>query len=386
IPTSALVIPRQGNIARSAHRSLLGRLWAWLTRQSPLESEPPDSPPARPQRVEPQSQPTPSRRPQATRKREDDRPDEPAQFDFEELAAFPREERVGITVSDVRALESLIKKVTATIERSHHHLPPFPAVALEVMSLVHQPDVAINELVRLVNQDQALTVQLLRVANSAYFSRGEQIKSARQAIVRLGMRETAMVISASSSYSLFRVGSRRTAALQSMIDEIWLEGVTNAFGAVWFAMETQKGDPDLVFLAGMLHDIGKSIALRALMRLVTNEEETMKSVLPLAPALLEAIHVDAGVGALVTWNMPTYLVEVCRNHHLPARQISDPETHLCRIVSGINRLRTQKLYPVTLETEVRQSCEHLGITPNQLRPLAAELRTLAEKSRKMIAK
>ncbi|MCP4306119.1 MAG: HDOD domain-containing protein [bacterium] len=68
-------------------------------------------------------------------------------------------------------------------------VPPNQIETLELISLMQNPEVAIEELADIIRRDVALSYKLLRIVNSAYYSLPRHIESIKDAIVLLGTRQ-----------------------------------------------------------------------------------------------------------------------------------------------------------------------------------------------------
>ena len=83
------------------------------------------------------------------------------------------------------------------VSRGAVKIPPYPAVAMKVEQLVRRQDFGLAELTKLVASDQALAADALRLANSAFYSRGTAVTSLNAAIGRIGAKEVARLALAS---------------------------------------------------------------------------------------------------------------------------------------------------------------------------------------------
>src|SRR6266540_1684124 len=83
------------------------------------------------------------------------------------------------------------------VSRGAVKIPPYPAVAMKVEQLVRRQDFGLGELTKLVASDQALAADALRLANSAFYSRGTPITSLNAAIGRIGAKEVSRLALAS---------------------------------------------------------------------------------------------------------------------------------------------------------------------------------------------
>jgi HD-like signal output (HDOD) protein len=113
-----------------------------------------------------------------------------------------------------------------------------------------------------------------------------------------------------------------------------------AFGASQFAFEQGVGRADRAFLAGMFHDIGKSVALRSLAALVIQGQVPPEISPPVVDEVLERVHVEIGAALHDLWSLPPHLKEICLHHH-DAQVPGDPdsqEIHILRLAEGLHRL------------------------------------------------
>ena len=65
-------------------------------------------------------------------------------------------------------------------------VPSMPSVVIKLKQYLSDPDVSFDELAKVIEFDPGLTVNLLQLANSAYFGWSGRIKTVKEAITRLG--------------------------------------------------------------------------------------------------------------------------------------------------------------------------------------------------------
>ena len=173
-------------------------------------------------------------------------------------------------------------------------LPPFPVAAMRVVQLASAGDPEVTELVKLVNQDPALIAQILKTANSAFASRSVEIKTVRDAVVRLGAKEVAAAAAATATSSVYKTAESNPNAFPALRRRLGIEALASAFAGGFVALD-QRGVPaDEVFGGGLLHDIGKLLALDALgSSEVTSKLEGFDPATQVEP-LLEVVHEDLG--------------------------------------------------------------------------------------------
>jgi HD-like signal output (HDOD) protein len=250
-------------------------------------------------------------------------------------------------------------------EHFEHHPPTpaaFPAVAIQVLSLLEKQDPELPALLGLISQDPALTMHVLQVANSAYYHRGHEVQDLQTAVMKMGVVATGEAVTAIAGRTLFDPSLRAEMELfNTRMRDLYQSSLSTAFAAREFSEQSRLGKPHLLFLAGMFHDIGHTISLRVLASLMVAGKVPKNLPFLALNALCERTHVQMGTTALAIWGLPPYLIELCSGHH----QATVPHggdhqnLHILRVVSGLNRLLLDASDP-SHASETRQSLRALG--------------------------
>ena len=190
---------------------------------------------------------------------------------FLELQGLEAPSESALTPEEVAGDEALAAETMLNFREHQPGPSSLPAVALQVLNAVADQEVSLSELSRLVSQDPAMSAGVLRVANSAAYAATQEIETLRDAVTRLGLSEVGRVAGTVAARSLFQPQVRSEfAAFGSKWNEIFAESVVAARGAAWLAMQVSGVNADHVFLAGLLHDLGRSVGLRSLVTLAQN--------------------------------------------------------------------------------------------------------------------
>lgn len=252
----------------------------------------------------------------------------------------------------------------------------FPAMAARVIDVAEHPDVDVGRLTHLIEREPATCAAILAVANSPVYRRAIPVKAVRTAITLLGTRQVASIAVGVACRSLFDVEVRaQHDAYPHWWSRVFHAAMTEAFAGAFVSMERRVGAPDMVFLAGMFHDLGKSLVLRSLGGLL------VAGALPGVPcdaaieSLIDKLHIELGVEAHRVFRLPDILLEACRRQR-DVRLPKGPEwgdAHILRVVSGINDVRMSSRTSEDVEGALLSSARALSFSAADLRALGPQV-------------
>jgi putative nucleotidyltransferase with HDIG domain len=226
-------------------------------------------------------------------------------------------------------------------------IPVMPQVATKVLQLQEDNlQISFKELEQIILLDPAITARILKVANSALYARQREITNLQQAITLLGfkmIKSMIVLICASNMYGnakkSFKGISDRLTTKSSAI-ELWRHLILTAFLAKHIATKLKLEDKkDDIFVAGLLHDIGRIV-------LMVNQSELYEKFLQDMAASPEADvlsfeekvfgynHLEVGKIVLGRWNFPDELVDVIYQHH--SKNADSPYKNIINIVALAN--------------------------------------------------
>lgn len=208
---------------------------------------------------------------------------------------------------------------------------PLPAVAQQVLTLVQDPDYAIDELVDLVRTDPTLVARILRLCNSARCGLDQEISAIGDAVTYVGTRNLVQLTLVSCSASTFAAtGTGR----YTDADALWRHSLATALACQELAQQTGLVPPATAFTAGILHDVGRV----ALSQLPQAALEPPAEELPHEQVERAVFGLDhAAVAGLVgdTWQLPGALVAALRSHHDPEAFAGDPLPALLHVADQL---------------------------------------------------
>lgn len=210
-------------------------------------------------------------------------------------------------------------------------LPPLPAVAVRLMILLRRDDVSFREVAEVLETDAAFTAEVLRLANSPAFGR-YKVSSVLQAISMLGLLRLRSIVT-TLGMSRYLAAVSRTPALR----RLWEHNLATAVIAERISEDFGQ-DPDLAYVAGLLHDIGRIGLLicepDTYLRSLEDTSETLGR-LELERLEVGVDHAEAGATIARAWGLPDELIAVIADHHNPRHERRRTLTGVVRAASII---------------------------------------------------
>lgn len=194
-------------------------------------------------------------------------------------------------------------------------LSTLPEVMAGVIRLCDQREISMTELADVVRTDVALTARILKVVNSPFYGRPQQIHSISQAVATLG---ASRVKSLALSLSLYDLSSR----IGNRIDlkDFWRHSLNVACLAELIANRVNQSLMEEAFICGCLHDIG----ILALDHACPEEYKTVCDAVEMSGDLVTAERSILGtdhavVGEMVArmWSFPEAYCRCIAGHHEP---------------------------------------------------------------------
>lgn len=239
-------------------------------------------------------------------------------------------------------------------------MPPMGPVAMRVLELTNDPRSSAADFARVISRDQGLAARVLRTCNSSFYARASEVQSLSQAVVVLGQRAVRNLV----FFHSLPVGRGQGGRMSDVEHGLWMHSVSTAIASRLLASQIGRIDPELAFLAGLFHDLGRMLLLKA--RTTTYEELATASPrgrpdLELERMHLGVTHAEAGEAALRRWHLGDDLATVALAHHQPPAA-AGPLLALVMVADGLQVDADQaSLSPMAQDAAVR-----LELTAEQL--------------------
>ena len=180
-------------------------------------------------------------------------------------------------------------------------LPGLPQTFLDLADCVRRPESTIQEIAAVVARDIAMTTNVMKVVNSAFFGARKPFTQIDRAVAYLGLDALGALVLGEGAFGNAR-GRTITAAQSARLIQhgqntaLLARAITRAEGGT-------SDESEQAFLAGMLHEIGAIV----LGSLDIGEEEYF------------SLHAEAGAYLLGLWGFPTLVVEAVAYCQFPSR-------------------------------------------------------------------
>jgi putative nucleotidyltransferase with HDIG domain len=214
-------------------------------------------------------------------------------------------------------------------------LPTLPVMLSTINKMMMNPKTSAKEVSQVISSDPSITSKVLRVVNSSFYGFPNRITTVTHAIVILGFNTIKSIVLSSSIFDVFKKGASSGFDRQ----EFWKHSI--GCGAISRMIARRLGfpAPEEVFIAGLLHDIGKIVmdqyAHDRFMEVLQQTRARDCLLVQAESDLLGVTHAEVGAWLFDKWNLSKGLVETTRCHHNPALATENSRTAAIVHVSDI---------------------------------------------------
>jgi len=239
------------------------------------------------------------------------------------------------------------------------NFPPLPTVASRIMELSADPESSTQDLMKVVNADQSLTIMILKMANSPFFGLSRNVDSLKQALTLLGFKEIRNMVLARAVFDSFKnVGQGN----KFKIKQFWQHSFVCGVGAKIIGSDLRWTDNDF-FVAGLIHDIGKLVMHMAFPIEFSKTIETTGQVRQMAfkaeKSIFGVTHDEIGMMLLKRWMFPESLIAAVGYHHRPRE--AKEETRCSLVVHAADMLAHLDELSGSFQTECSPDGEYFGL-------------------------
>ncbi len=205
-------------------------------------------------------------------------------------------------------------------------LRPLPMTATRVIGILTSDDPDLQEVAEIVRLDDALSIAVLRLANSAKYGVPGKEFDLREATVRLGVKPMSKLVLQQQVGNTLG-GDVRAFGLRR--GAMWRGALGGAFAAEKLAKLHEPELQELSFVSALLRDIGKLVL--DIKHGADYERKVAEHLTPTTTfdqaerTAFGADHAEVGAALAEHWKLPPRVCDAIGNHHAPPA--ADERTH-----------------------------------------------------------
>lgn len=209
-----------------------------------------------------------------------------------------------------RKLDALLKKDVC--------LPSLPEIFGELTEVLGDPRSSAFHVANVISKDPNLSARLLKIVNSAFYGFPSKIDTISRAVMIVGSKQLSTLALGTSVIHIFRDIPPDLVDMKSF----WQHSVACGIGARMLASYKNLANTERLFVAGLLHDIGRILIYK---HFPQDGRETLLKARQarclLRSAEIELLgfdHAQIGGDLLKKWMLPPTLERAVADHHQPA--------------------------------------------------------------------
>ena len=267
------------------------------------------------------------------------------------------------------------------------NLPTLQTVFAEVDRLCKNPDVGADELSSVIETDPSITLQLLSLANSAFFGFSRKINTVHEAISLLGNKTVQNAILNISGYD-----ATKDLGDSAGLDKKGFWAHSAGVGSLArFVCKEMKIERDEAFTAGIIHDMRK-IILDSLFTdfykdVLAKVAKENVGIYQAEDEIIGLTHTQIGEELAETWNLSPELISAIAHHHQPKRVEGDAQiAHLVHVGDCVTRKLGVGSGGDSVVPDVSEdSFKALGISSDQLVEWEPQIQEAIDKDQSILS-
>lgn len=239
-------------------------------------------------------------------------------------------------------IDNKVKQVVSNIR----NLPTPPIVFHQIQKVINDPKVSAGQIAKILQEDPAMSVKVLKLTNSAFYGLQREIESVKQAVIIVGLEAIKNLVLSASVLDMFKGKDID----QEFQEKFWRHSLAVGFCARLLSrIGRVRGmlDPDSAFSGGLLHDIGKVIMCCFLQKehAQVKQERALDREAPsyqVEERVLGYNHAQIGAILAEQWKLPRRLNDAVAFHHHP--QLCESEELIPYVIHIANYVSKKTFY------------------------------------------
>ncbi|TGL41521.1 HDOD domain-containing protein [Leptospira perdikensis] len=238
----------------------------------------------------------------------------------------------------------MLKSKVDEVLQDVNKLPAISSVVSKVLEKLQKPDVNIADLAQEISKDPAITANVIKLSNSAYYRASKPIRTVQEALMTLGIKTVKEIVLLTAAKGIL---SQDLNSYQLEAAQLWTSSLLVAeLSSKIVQHKKLKIDKDLAFTSGLLCSVGKIVLAQffspVMMQIKTDLKDNQEPFSVLEKKYFGYTHMEVSENLLKRWNFPQELTDVVANYLTPENSKSNPlltsVVHIASIlivVSGI---------------------------------------------------
>ena len=248
--------------------------------------------------------------------------------------------------------------------------PVMPQVVREMQRVIKRPASGSGDLAKVIEIDPVISLRLISVSNSPIYRGVTEIRNVKNAIPRLGLKETLNIAIAIANKSLYETDKVQ---YKLLMDKLWGHSLASAFGAKLIAQKLKLEDPENYFLMGLTHDIGKILLLKAFTEVSNQKRLNMAAV----QANIQEAHISLGKLLIKRWGFDDKFMDVIAHHEdTEFNADASPDILVVNLANMLTRKLGFSLFDDEVDFAELRSAQILEIAPETIESIGAELKQI----------
>ncbi|MCP4214129.1 MAG: HDOD domain-containing protein [bacterium] len=216
--------------------------------------------------------------------------------------------------------ENMVQENRLTVDevvRKSDQLASFPDIYYKIVKVLKDPRSSAAHLADVVRSDPGLCATLLKLVNSVFYGLPAKVNSITRAIALIGGKELNTLAMGLSVIRHFEDIPTHYIDMK----KFWVHSIaTGVFARILGHRKVGLSEEDL-FIAGLLHDVGRLVMMLELPKTFNNIIELSHAeriaLFEVEEEVLGYDHAKVAGVLLEHWNFPEALIQMIRYHHYP---------------------------------------------------------------------
>jgi putative nucleotidyltransferase with HDIG domain len=218
-------------------------------------------------------------------------------------------EQIGVMKKTEPDIDALVQKI--------EKIPTLPIISKKIMEITGDEQASFKKLVGIIEKDQTLAVKMLKIANSAFYGFVSKVSSLEHALVVLGTNQVKSIVLGSSVYSFFS----KSETTNFDRTRFWKHAIICSQVATFLGKHFKIRKDDSLFLAGLIHDVGKVVLDQyfpdEFLRIVDHVSSAGTTFSDAEGKILGTTHYQVAAKLLKQWKFPDRVIMQVLYHHAP---------------------------------------------------------------------